>query len=74
MRTFKVIALSCNSKRGILNSGETVTEDAFEEREADQLVKDGFLKEVKGPSAPEKKVEGKKEKGLLSSLSQSVGL
>lgn len=53
---YKVIALSCGAKNRILNSGEFVTEDAFEdEQEVIEKVKEGFLKGV-----PESEVEGVK--------------
>lgn len=66
MRNFKVIALSCNSKNGILSSGDTVTEDAFGEGEADELVKEGFLQEIK--STKSEKQEKSLGKQLVDSL------
>jgi|GEM_PF-4914345 len=73
MRAFKVIALSCYSKKGILNSGETVTEDAFEEGEADELVKEGFLEAVSSKAEKKSIVKqedkkGTKKKGLGAKL------
>lgn len=73
MRTFKVIALSCNSLQGVLSSGQTVTEDAFEGRDADELVKEGFLEEVtETPAAAPKKETAPKKGGLVSQLMGSV--
>ena len=78
MATFKVIALSCGAKNRILESGEFVTEDAFEdgEHEAMEKVKEGFLKVVDAKEAPakeEKPVKAKEEKkGLLGKLAATV--
>lgn len=73
MRTFKVIALSCNSKRGILDSGNTVTEDFFEEGEADRKVSEGFLEEIlENKPAPPKEEKVKKKKGIVEKLLSSV--
>ena len=78
MATFKVIALSCGAKNRILEAGEFVTEDAFEdgESEAREKVKEGFLKEVDSKEAPKaapvKEAKEEKKSGLLGKLSASI--
>lgn len=61
MRRFKVIALSVGAKDRILESGEMVSENAFEESEVDYLITEGFIEEVKVKSETPKKEEAKKE-------------
>lgn len=47
MKKYKVIALSVGAKSNkIFSAGDQVSEDAFEEGVADELVKKGFLKDI----------------------------
>lgn len=54
-KTYKVIALSVGGLNNkIFNSGETVTADNFPRGNAEDLVKQGFLQEVKPPEDKKK--------------------
>lgn len=58
MRQFKVIALSCSGKgKRIYSSGDVVDESGFPENTADELVKNGFIQEVKSKEIKEEAKE-----------------
>ena len=74
MKQFKVIALSCNSKKGVLSSGEIVSEDAFEdEQTAAELVRDGFLEEVSVPGGMVPKAGGNVQRAKADKKKDSIG-
>ena len=61
MKQYKVIALSCGGLNNVFSSGDIVTEEDFASGDPEELVKEGFLKEIG-------EVEAKKKGSLLEQL------